>query len=305
MSRCEQSVVVFNTATLEKIINNPESVLKQENEFWEKERPQKLTKQWAENIGHEIQFDKWRESMRSWATIPLKERTNHVFMQNARRIIDSKEGFLEKAIPHICAFLPEDAKIDITVHFTAFIPSRAFAHQDIVINVNAPYWNENADNIINTLVHEIFHVGYGYYRDIRKEPPIKNEPLYNILDILVNEGICTYVAYKALSLFPAPDEKDYQMLENFPDIQRLLNDLNSVLAQIGKISDKKLQQLVYEKCIMGRAFYPPGAYIAKQIDEKKGREILIQKLSEGPRSVIRLYNSLVQRKLRVQFDNNV
>ena len=302
MSRCQESVVVFSTATLEKIIDTPESVLENEEQFWENERSQKLTKLLAENIGHEIQFEKWRENMRSWAAIPLEERSNHVFMQNARKIIDSKEVFLEKAIPHICSFLPEDAEIDITIHFTAFIPSRAFAHQDIVINVSAPYWNDNADNVINTLVHEIFHVGYGYYRDIRQEPPIENEALYNTVDILVNEGICTYVAYKALPVFPAPDEKDYQLLENFPDVQQLFDDLNSVLTQIGKVSSEELQQLVYKKCVIGRAFYPPGAYMAKIIDEEKGRDTLIQKLIEGPGSFIKLYNTLVKKKLQVQFD---
>jgi len=148
MSRCKRSVIEFNTDTLEKIINNPENILNNEDVFWKEERAQKLTKDWAKNIGYEIPFDKWRREIKNWIKIPAEEREKHIFMQNCRKIIKFKEDFLSKALHHICNFLPKEANVDVTIYFTAFIPPRAFAQEDIVINVSARYWNENADNII-------------------------------------------------------------------------------------------------------------------------------------------------------------
>jgi hypothetical protein len=46
----------MNTENLERICNDPNWILENEKEFWEKERPQKLTKLWADEIHYAIPF---------------------------------------------------------------------------------------------------------------------------------------------------------------------------------------------------------------------------------------------------------
>jgi hypothetical protein len=294
----------MNTETLEKICNDPNWILENEKEFWEKERPQKLTKLWADEIHYSISYEKWREQMKEWAKILSDERPSHIFMKNCIKILDAKEAFLEKALPHICSYLPEHADLDVKIHFTAFIPSRAFAHEDIVMNVAAPYWNSNTDNILNALIHEISHAGYGYCRDIRTEKKLKNETLYRMLDNMHNEGFCSYVAYKALPVFPAPDEVDYKLAENAWDVERLFGEVNSVFSKIDELSEKELQKLVMEKCIMGRGYYVVGISMCKMIDQTLGKMVLVNTLTKGPVSFLLLYNSLAKEKTRLDVNTS-
>ncbi len=300
MGRCEKSKITFNTETLEKIVNDPRAILGDEESFWEDEKPQEYTRLWAEANNYPIPYDEWRRRMSEWAEVLHEERKDHVFTENAARIIEGKEEFLRKAVPHLCSYLPEEASLDITIYFTAFIPPRAFAMGEIVINIAANYWKNNADNILNTLVHEIFHVGYSYCRDIRTEEKLDNETLYGMLDNFQSEAVSTYVGYRALPLFPAPDEKDYKLLDDMAEVRRLLQDVNLVFSKVGVLTTEEIQKLAWEKCVIGRGYYVVGAYMCKVIEEKSGKEALIETLTKGPVSFVKLYNSLVEDEMKVR-----
>jgi len=104
LGRCLESKVVINTGTLEKICNDPNWILENKEAFWEKERPQKLTRLWAEEIHYSIAYEEWGEKIEEWVRIPLDERRNHIFMKNCTEILRGKESFLEKALLHICSY---------------------------------------------------------------------------------------------------------------------------------------------------------------------------------------------------------
>ena len=306
MRKCEESQIVINTATLEKIVFDPQSVLENEESFWEDESPQKYTKLWAESVGYSDFFNKWREQMREWADIPLEERKEHVLMRNCRRILEEKENFSKKALPHLCSYLPECADLNVTVYLTAFIPPYAFAWADknisVIISINSPYWKNNVENILNLLVHEVFHAGYSYCRDLRTEEKPESEDLYNMLESLHNEGICTYLGYRAMPLFPAPDVKDYKLLDNEADVIRLLGDVNEVFSKVGELSGKEIQKLAWDKCVVERGYYAVGAYMCKVIEGKRGKEALVETLLQGPVSFVKLYNSLVKGRMKVRVE---
>jgi hypothetical protein len=171
---------------------------------------------------------------------------------------------------------------------------------EIVINIAADYWNNNADNILNVLVHEIFHVGYSYCRDMRTEGKLDNETLSGMLDNFQSEGVCTYIGYRALPLFPAPDEKDYKLLDDMAEVRRLLEDVNSVFSKVGEIPSEEIQKLAWEKCVIGRGYYVVGAFMCKVIEKQMGREALIETLTTGPVSFVKLYNSLVEDEMKVR-----
>lgn len=58
MCICQESKITIDSSTLERIVYDPQSILENEDAFWEEEKPQKYTKLWANAVGYEIQFDK-------------------------------------------------------------------------------------------------------------------------------------------------------------------------------------------------------------------------------------------------------
>lgn len=299
MGACRESNIIIDTSTLEKIVNDPQTILETESEFWEEEKPQKYTKLWADGVGYEIQYDKWRGQMQEWADLPSEERENHELMKISQAMVEGKEEFVHKTIPHLCSFLPEAADLNVTVRLTAFIPPNAFAWQDIILNVTSPYWKGKVENIWNLLVHEVFHAGYSYCREVGEEEKFEDETIYKMLKNMHSEGSCNYVAYKALPIFPAPDIEDYVMLENQEEVERLLKVVNKAFSMAGE-DEEVLQKFVWEECVLGRAYYVVGSYMCQVIDEKAGRDAVIDTLVQGPVSFLKLYNSLVEKELRVQ-----
>lgn len=297
MSNCEESQINFDTTTLEKIMEDPQWVLDHEEEFWSTYRAQTLVRKWAGFVKYEIPYEKWREKIQEWMQTRQTEDGEDDFMKVANRILSAKEEFLAMALPHDCGFLPSGVDLSVTVQFTAFVPPNAFAMEDIVMDVASPYWKGNPEHILNLLVHEIFHVGYSHYRTLQNEKSRVAEDLYKILDNIVNEGICTYVGYRALPLFPVADEPDYRSLEDPAEVRRCFADTNEVLSQYGQIPTDELGKLSWDKGVMGRAYYVCGAKMCQMIDRIQGRQALIDVYSKGPLSIIELYNKVAEEEL--------
>ncbi len=299
MGNCTESQISFDTTTLEKIVNEPQWVLDNEETFWAEYRAQILTRKWADFVYYDISYDKWRESIREWGRLSQAERQDHQLMHVAQRILTAKDEFMQKTMPHDCSFLPQGVDLSVTIQFTAFVPPFAFAMEDIVIDVASKYWKGNPEHILNLLVHEVFHVGYSFYRTLHSEKDLVDEALYKILDNIMSEGICTYVGYRALPFFPVEDERDYLKLEDGDEVKRLFADTNEVLSQYGVLPVEALQKLSWDKGVMGRAYYVAGALMCKTIDERQGREALIAAFSKGPLTIIERYNSLADEGLEI------
>ncbi len=300
MCACDTGGVTINTETLERLVHHPEQVLEAADDFWEHERAQYLTKLWAEQVRYDIPFDRWADQVRAWADIPLEERTSSALMRNVKILVESKEDFLAKAMPHLRAFFPEQADLDVTVHFTAFIPTNAFAKEDIVINVAADYWKNDVSHILNLLVHEIGHAGYSYCREVRTEGEVGQPTLDYILDNFQSEGLCTYIGYTAQALFPAPGEKDYILLDNSAEVRGAFRRVNEVLSKVGQLPDEEVRKLAWDACVIERGYYVAGAFMFKTIDETSGRQALIETLTTGPVSWVERYNALAEEDLKLK-----
>lgn len=300
-SACSESRIEFDTGTLEKIVREPEAVLADEESFWENEEAQRCTRDWADNVGVRISYRKWREQVAALSEQEPVERRESPLLRMTESIIATEKRFRREAIPLVCSYLPDGADLDIPVHFTAFVPPRSFVMGGVVINVSAPYWKGNADNILNNLAHELFHVGYSRRRPHRTEAPLRNGQLYGMLDSLQNEGTATWVGFKAAPAFPAPDELDFAMLESPDEVTRLLAELNGMFAKVGRVSEKRLRRLSWDRGVTQRGYYIVGAHMARTIESTLGREALVRTIVEGPASFVRLYNALVPEERRLRY----
>jgi len=298
-ARCLNSLVEFETGTLERIVREPESVIEEGGSFWQNEEPMRYTQIWAEAVNVRIPYMRWWAQVGALSELTPEERRTHPLLVMTDSIIAVQGDFLAEAIPHVCSFLPDTIDISIPVYFTAYVPPRSFVSGGVVINVSATYWKGNVENILNNLTHEIFHVGYSHTRPQRTEPALENEQLYGMLDALQNEGTATYVGYLANPTFPAPDEVDYRLLEDPEDVTRLLAEVNALFAQVGVVSDEELQRLSWRKGVTDRGYYIVGAHMARTIDSRCGRDALKKTLTDGPVAFVTLYNSLVPEDRRI------
>jgi len=296
---CLTSQVTFHTGTLEHLLAEPGAVLADEETFWSSEPPQRFVRQWSEGTGVAISYDRWREQVRALAELPEPDRRDHPLGRLAREVAAAGDAFLEEAVPHICGFLPAASNLGIEVHFTAFVPPRSFVANEVVIDVGAEYWQGNVANILNNLIHEIFHVGYSKSRPGRTEAPLADAQLYEMLDALQNEGLATYVGYAAQTSFPAPGERDYPMLDSPRDVQRLRTLLNGLFALSGTTGEAQLRQWAWRRGVTMRGYYVVGAHMARTIDRQVGRDALIETIREGPASFVRAYNALVPEPERI------
>lgn len=236
--------------------------------------------------------------MKEWIETPIEKRKDMDFLRNTERIIEEKQVFIERALPHVCSYLPEETVLDIGIYFTAYVPPRAITMEEIVINLTATYWNNNPNNILNAMVHELFHVGYDYCEK-QREKEVDDDPFLDILKNIHNEGICTYIGYMAQDIFPAPDEKDYHMLDDPSEVKRHLKEVNIVLSNVGKASEDELRKLTWDVRVVGRSFYVTGAHMSRVIMEKAGKEAYKQTLLDGPKAFFNRYNSLATSEIQL------
>ena len=156
----------------------------------------------------------------------------------------------------------------------------------------------------NLLIHELFHQGFDSFR---KNIPIGNshqDSLINhIYRSLQNEGMATYVGYKGRKEFPRCRtdvlKDDYQMLENTEDVKALRNRMNELLRNALSLDEKALQDSLWQIGSIDRAYYVVGCYLAKTIDDKLGREALVETIKHPPVHFVQLYNTLVDESARV------
>ena len=298
--------VTFITKTLEKILSSPQKVLEEEDKFWKEETVQILAQSWIDEVGVRKAREIWRRKISNLIKLTETEREENHLLQMTDSIKVKTNDFQEKAIPHLFSYLPAtDKPMNMPVYFTAFIPPRAFANTaGIVIDVAASYWKGNPKNILNCLIHELFHIGYSWFRPTRTEKPLDHKFINTMLDYLQNEGMATYVAYKAQPMFPAPDEKDYRLFESPEEVTRLLKVMNDLFENVGVLSDKKLKQLSWRKGVNGRAYYIAGAHMAQVIESKLGRKALIETIQQGPVSFVKRYNSLVPENRKIFFPDD-
>jgi hypothetical protein len=276
----------FDTGALEKIVYEPRWVLDNEEEFWSGYPAQRYTRDWARAVNYEIDYGDWRRKIDNWSRLPEDERRVGSLLSITETIVGARERFLQDAVPHILGYLPEATELDVGVYFTAFIPPRAFAKGQIVFNVAATYWNGNPDNILNTMVHEVFHAGYGYWSEDDEDSGLQEKILRNIH----SEGSATYAAYTARHLFPAPDDKDFQMLEDPGTVREHLDQVNMILRAAAEKPEAEVEKMMWDLGVIGRAFYTVGAHMCKVVEEELGRDKLVSTFKDGPTAFTELYN---------------
>lgn len=295
---CLQSEIRFDNSSIEKIVMHAEEILANPDAFWASDSAYLLVKQWHQNISFPIPMDQWNKWIQDLKAVPINERAKNAQLMAAQTTIRNAKEFNEKAIPYICSFLPKDCpKITTTFYFTTAIVASGFQMKNSIVIYGS---NSDKDNLF---IHELFHRGFNQYDHIRFCSNHQDSVISQIYNDLQNEGMATYVGYKALKEFPhcRTDmlKDDYKMFENIEDVKSLINSMNDLLKKASVLSEKELKDSIWQLGSIDRAYYVVGCYMSKVIDEKLGRQALIETISLEPQSFLKKYNSLVDEKLKI------
>jgi len=300
---CLQSKIRFDDSSLEKIVLHPEEVLANPDSFWANDSSYQLVKLWHQRISFPIPMDQWKGWVQSFKNIPVEERKNNTQLIAAKIMMDREKEFNDKAVPFICSFLPKNCpNISTTIYFTTAIMSSGFQ-----MGNNIVIYGTNADKD-NLLIHELFHQGFNRCKPTYNKYNSKDSTVNQIFNDLQNEGMATYVGYKALNEFPKfdPDPKrdDYKFFNDLKTRYRLIERLNDILKKVpllvnSKVGQKELQDSIWQAGTMDRTFYVVGCYMAMIIDEKLGRDVLIETILKGPKLFLQTYNSLAEEKYMI------
>lgn len=290
---CAGSAIRFDASSVEAIILRPEEILKNVKVFWDHDRAYWLVSRWLDDvgIGYQEMITPWLPLIEKKAQIAAAERGADKLLALTEELIAGEKGFLVNAIPHICSFIPDGAvNMNTKIYFTTLIPPNAFQkHYNVVMNVSHPDWKKDPSTIMNTLIHELFHVAFYRYEPLMTEIQADNSERYDVLLNLMNEGMATYVAYTSRSMYPATI-RDYDLLDNPHEVQRLIGQMNVLLASIDSLPADKFREHVWIVGVQSRALYIAGGHAARTIDRELGREKLLETMRCGPRAFVSMYN---------------
>jgi len=215
MDHCQDPEIRFDDSSIRRIFTDPEGVLEDVNGFWEREIPYKTTLEWSEATRVPIDHEGFRVKLEDLKVQSPEDRRRHEAYRLSERIMESAPTFKTKALPHVRSYLPEGTRVDSVVRTACFIPPWAYcARGSIIINTSHRHWEDDASMVLNIIVHELFHVGFGRYIEPIDFSKMKTreQTIDLITRGLQNEGMATYVAYRARHIFPSstvdPDYAD-------------------------------------------------------------------------------------------------
>ncbi|UCC75031.1 MAG: hypothetical protein JSV86_10935 [Gemmatimonadota bacterium] len=285
---------------MEQIILHPETILEDPERFWREDQAYQLVELWHDAINQPLDMDKWREGVERLAALPQSERESHSQLEAARRVAAIEERFVEQVVPYLCKWIPSDADLSTTIYFTTEIIAAGFQQRgDVVIHIL------NAE-LLNLFVHEVFHRGYAstYRRYVSSE--FETDPRRLMYLSLQNEGMATYVAYRAIELFPQIGEvgqsliaTDYDLLENPEEVANLHSRLRRLYQEADQLTADELRSRSWEIGIQERANYVVGAYMAQTIERELGRGALVETIKNGPQSFVAAYNSVAPKERQI------
>jgi len=303
MNRCQDSKIRFDDSSIKRIFTDPEGVLEDVYDFWEKEVPYKTTMEWSDATRVPIDYEGFRAKLEELKIQSPEDRRRNEAYRLSERIIESAPTFRARALPHVCSYLPEGARVDSVVRTACFIPPWAYcARGSVIINTSHRHWENDAGMVLNIVVHELFHMGFGRY--IEPVDFSKMETREQTADLITmslqNEGMATYVAYRARSIFPSSTvDPDYTMLENRADILRLGEKINRLLELSRTESFEEIRDTIWQEGVMTRAYYVVGAHMAGRIEAALGRGALVETIVKGSRCFVEAYNGLPSDGLKI------
>jgi hypothetical protein len=213
----------------------------------------------------------------------------------------------ERIEQHLASYLPTTSSFDAYVHFIAFtIPYAFMVEQNkIGMEINADEWHHDPDCLLNTVIHELFHIGYRLNTPdgerLNSDPETPDQFIAFHYAYLFNEGMATHVARQALELFPSEyRHEDYKLLEEDQNVENAIRAINELLGMASTEPAEAHMKSAWDIGVIQRAYYLAGAFICQAVEDAYGRDHLSGLVSKGGLQLVKDYNRVAVPGLRIE-----
>ena len=289
--------IFFDDSAARYVLENPEKALNKERDsIWKSFGGYRITSIWHEKSSVPITWKYWEKGLNKFLSDTTLIKKSLSLVDSLKSKVNREENTI---IQHISSYSYEKSKINAFIYFVAFTIPYAFCvdTNKIGIDITGSEWNFDTECILNTVIHEIYHIAYklnspDYFKYIAIDPIDRESFVRFNYAYLQSEGMATFVGYKALNIFPSDyRHPDYELLENDSTVKMSIEKVNS-LNEMTMPIDTLLQEC-WKLGVEERAYYVAGGYMAKIIEEKHGTEYLAALVKDGSINFVKEYNLLV------------
>lgn len=235
----------------------------------------------------------------------LKVAPSQKLMTDVKGLIDYAQNNPERqkaCIAEAAAYLPDSAQPKYPLYVTWGYDIGVAMDDRASLNFKHRHFLENPEEIWFYCIHEVHHTGV---MQIHRMPALSSiatvEELYRFARYATYlEGLAVYSAWEARRDAGAERlDSDYQVLNDSEKREHIVTVYREKLALLENDFEAPLTdahwQLVEEMSSGDRLWYVTGAEMAAEIDERLGRDRLIEVTLQGPDAFFDTYQTLVSR----------
>lgn len=294
----------FDDSAARYVLQNPARALHDERDsIWSSFEGYRITRVWHEKSGVPVTWKLWEKGLNRF----MNDTTLITKSLDLADSLSAKAAREHAAIvSHLSSYLGDNVPLDASVHFIAFTIPYAFCveRNKIGIDITGDEWHFDTDCILNTVIHEIFHVGFRAatpdLKVLEEDPTDETTVKRFCCAYLQSEGMATYVGYTALNLYPSEyRHDDYRLLEDSSSVLKALSQVNGLIADADTVPLDTMVKRIWDIGVTERAFYVAGAHMARVIEASRGTTRLAALVREGSLPFIREYNTLVPENRQV------
>lgn len=305
----QSATLIFDDSAVRTVLNNPKLALEKKDSIWHTNDGYKLVLQW-----HKIQevpesYEFYEFALNDMLSDNPRFTKDNRYLETIDKIKEIHQIKGDLINNHLSSYLPGDSSFSAYAYFVAFTEPYAFSMSgNLGIDIASPRWHKNPEYIINIVIHETYHIGYDLYSPDRLGFTPKNikEFIEKTFAVIKNEGMATYVAYRALDIIPSDyKDRDYQLLEDNEKVDNAFYQINQLIQETSIASIDSLNQKAWVVGVQrDRAFYIAGAFMAQTIEKEYGKEYLIDLVRQDCFKFIEAYNRIADKKNKIIFRDN-
>ena len=291
--------IFFDDSAARYVLENPEKALNIERDsIWKSFGGYRITSIWHEKSSVPITWKYWERGINEFLSDTTLIRKTLSLADSLKSKVFREQNTI---IQHISSYSYEKTKINAFIYLVAFTYPYAFCvdTNKIGIDITCDGWNFDTENILNVVIHETYHIAFkldspDYFKYVAIDPTDRETFIKFNYAYLQSEGMATFVAYKALNLFPSDyRHPDYELLENDSTVKMAIHQINLLSEMAMTMPIDTLLQECWKLGVEERAYYVAGGYMASIIEEKHGTEFLAALVKEGSINFVKEYNLLV------------
>jgi hypothetical protein len=195
-------------------------------------------------------------------------------------------------------YLPKDYRQNATIYFVIGGYNGIAFDNKICVNIDNKQFRKNYNEIKLYIAHELFHIGFEKYHQLPKIFQAKTvKDLKDIvLSMTENEGLATLTPYHKRIDMNEISDNDYRVLLDSLQLIKKVNQFNSVLKYLDDNIDKEItNEILFDvlgQCSGDRLFYVVGCYMGLRIEEKYGKEKIIELIKKAPEEYFEVFRQL-------------